>query len=537
MQKDIRSLQLRLAGIAEELRELEEIVEAGEPGPEGPAGPQGPAGPTGDDGEGVPTGGTAGQVLAKIDGTDYNTEWVTTSGGGGTLGDLAALDTVGTSEIDDDAVTKAKIAFQAVDSSEIAPDAIVTSKIADLAVQGIKLGDSSVSAAKLANNAVEEAKISNNAVTSIKLANNSVTEPKIAPNSVSEAKLVTASVTNSKLAVDSVSTGKIRDGDVTDAKLAQEYINTTTTTQTKAGNLKVRELGIDRGPFRCNNYTYGDDMPVIDGFIAVPKGYPDNGRGFEFRFDTMQTAYLLHETGATWTQVSGTEPSTYEKNSLFTANPGYFNLYPLRDSNDEWSFEVTGFTLSNSSNNQWKPMLFFHSGSHAINAKVEFLAGDGITWSTAYDDSVTSGVVFPANYAVISQGNLKGLRVTITNLTTNCYLKQVGATSKTSPSFAWQMLKTGGSFYGNIKGRKDGADTWSITQSGAAEFDSVTVEGRPVLPANQFYDSAGGYVYTVYGVNSNWQATRADSSGMLSSAIQTSNLPTALSNVSGLAYS
>jgi hypothetical protein len=28
-------------------------------------------------GQGVPTGGTAGQVLRKIDGTDYNTEWAT----------------------------------------------------------------------------------------------------------------------------------------------------------------------------------------------------------------------------------------------------------------------------------------------------------------------------------------------------------------------------------------------------------------------------------------------------------------------------
>jgi len=32
-------------------------------------------------GVGVPTGGTAGQVLAKIDGTNYNTEWVDQSGG------------------------------------------------------------------------------------------------------------------------------------------------------------------------------------------------------------------------------------------------------------------------------------------------------------------------------------------------------------------------------------------------------------------------------------------------------------------------
>ena len=38
-------------------------------------GPQGPAGP------GVPTGGTAGQVLTKVDSTDYNTQWATASGG------------------------------------------------------------------------------------------------------------------------------------------------------------------------------------------------------------------------------------------------------------------------------------------------------------------------------------------------------------------------------------------------------------------------------------------------------------------------
>jgi hypothetical protein len=35
------------------------------------------------DGQGVPAGGTAGQVLSKIDGTDYNTEWTTAAGGGG----------------------------------------------------------------------------------------------------------------------------------------------------------------------------------------------------------------------------------------------------------------------------------------------------------------------------------------------------------------------------------------------------------------------------------------------------------------------
>ena len=68
----------------------------GATGPQGPAGPQGipgtngtngidgavgATGPAGANGQGVPTGGTANQVLAKIDGTDYSTQWVTPSGG------------------------------------------------------------------------------------------------------------------------------------------------------------------------------------------------------------------------------------------------------------------------------------------------------------------------------------------------------------------------------------------------------------------------------------------------------------------------
>ncbi len=66
---------------------------AGPTGPTGPAGPTGatgatgPQGPAGTNGVGVPAGGTTGQVLAKIDGTDYNTQWV--SGGGGGATDLS----------------------------------------------------------------------------------------------------------------------------------------------------------------------------------------------------------------------------------------------------------------------------------------------------------------------------------------------------------------------------------------------------------------------------------------------------------------
>ena len=54
----------------------------GEQGPQGPEGPAGPKGDPGVAGAGVPIGGTAGQVLTKKSGTDYDTEWKDPAGGG-----------------------------------------------------------------------------------------------------------------------------------------------------------------------------------------------------------------------------------------------------------------------------------------------------------------------------------------------------------------------------------------------------------------------------------------------------------------------
>ena len=44
-------------------------------------GANGTNGTNGANGQGVPTGGTANQVLAKVDGTDYTTQWITPSSG------------------------------------------------------------------------------------------------------------------------------------------------------------------------------------------------------------------------------------------------------------------------------------------------------------------------------------------------------------------------------------------------------------------------------------------------------------------------
>lgn len=67
--------------------QIKSIVRSqGNPGPIGPTGPTGPTGPAGANGVGVPAGGTAGQILSKVDGTDYNTKWINPVTGAGVWG-------------------------------------------------------------------------------------------------------------------------------------------------------------------------------------------------------------------------------------------------------------------------------------------------------------------------------------------------------------------------------------------------------------------------------------------------------------------
>lgn len=55
----------------------QEVVVVGMQGPAGPQGPQGATGPQGPAGQGVPAGGTAGQMIIKIDNSNYNAAWTT----------------------------------------------------------------------------------------------------------------------------------------------------------------------------------------------------------------------------------------------------------------------------------------------------------------------------------------------------------------------------------------------------------------------------------------------------------------------------
>lgn len=67
------------------------IVQQGPTGTTGPTGPTGSTGATGGTGltgPGVPAGGTAGQILSKIDGSDYSTQWIDDTAGAISLSEL-----------------------------------------------------------------------------------------------------------------------------------------------------------------------------------------------------------------------------------------------------------------------------------------------------------------------------------------------------------------------------------------------------------------------------------------------------------------
>lgn len=87
----------------------------------------GPAGAPGAAGVGVPTGGTTGQVLAKIDATDYNTQWVTGGGGGGGSGDV-----VGPASSTDNAVAR----FDATTGKLIQNSTVTVSDTGNIATTG-----------------------------------------------------------------------------------------------------------------------------------------------------------------------------------------------------------------------------------------------------------------------------------------------------------------------------------------------------------------------------------------------------------------
>jgi microcystin-dependent protein len=132
---------------------------------------------------------------------------------------------IGTDQLEDTAVTTAKLANGAVTEVKILDGSVTTNKINNLAVTTGKLADTSVTEAKISDNAVTTGKINALAVTEAKISDNAVTTGKINALAVTEAKIASGSVTFTKVASTSyrTSTQGVRiPANATDSEFATE---------------------------------------------------------------------------------------------------------------------------------------------------------------------------------------------------------------------------------------------------------------------------------------------------------------------------
>ena len=160
-------------------------------------------------------------------------------------------------DVDDSAITRAKIAADAIDGTKIADDSInsehyvdgsidtahiadlqvTTAKIAADAVNGTKIADDSIDSEHYVDGSIDTAHIADSQVTTAKLANDAVTNDKLADNSVNTAQLIDSAVSTNKIADTAVTTAKIADDAVTADKLANSINATIAANTAKTSNV------------------------------------------------------------------------------------------------------------------------------------------------------------------------------------------------------------------------------------------------------------------------------------------------------------
>lgn len=231
------------------------------------------------EGVGIPSGGTKDQVLTKASNDDGDVVWANPTGGGGSAsypsggqigqvlmkaslvdndvkwGDMLSIEdieaqiVIKSTNIQDGAITNAKIGSAAITEANIADAAITRAKIAEAAVGSAQIGIGEIKGANIANAAIDSAHIKNGAVTdakiqeatitTAKIKDAAITTAKIADGAIKTAQIDDASITSAKIQDGAIGTVHIGDGTITNAKIGNGEI-----TSVKIGNGEVKEINI-----------------------------------------------------------------------------------------------------------------------------------------------------------------------------------------------------------------------------------------------------------------------------------------------------
>ena len=129
-------------------------------------------------------------------------------------GDLA-VNSVGSSELADDAVDTAAIQADAVTSGKVANGTLDATDLAADSVAASELADGSVDTAAIQADAVTGAKVATGTLDATDLAADSVAASELAADSVDTAAIQTGAVTSGKIANDAVNTAQVADASTT----------------------------------------------------------------------------------------------------------------------------------------------------------------------------------------------------------------------------------------------------------------------------------------------------------------------------------
>ena len=139
-------------------------------------------------------------------------------------------------------VSTAKFVDGAVTTAKLAADSVTNAKIADDSIDSEHYVDGSIDTAHIANDAITNAKIADDAVDTEHLADNSVGTLAIGPGTITTAKIVDGNITHAKIQDNAVITAKIADGNVTSVKIADDSV---TAAKITAGAVTESRLGVD----------------------------------------------------------------------------------------------------------------------------------------------------------------------------------------------------------------------------------------------------------------------------------------------------